>query len=128
MTNNCRWITIKEQCNNRRSNHYITYKNETHTLIEWCEILNIDYRLTRQRIYILNWDIDKAFFYPKKKTRKIVQLDKNYKIIKTWENIAKIQKEKGYNDSAISMCCHNQRKTAYGYLWKFEDDFFKGRM
>lgn len=40
---NCRWATQKEQANNRRNNHYITYNNETHTLKEWSEILGINY-------------------------------------------------------------------------------------
>lgn len=39
--NNCRWATLKQQANNRRNNHYITYNNETHTISEWAEILKI---------------------------------------------------------------------------------------
>lgn len=41
--NNCRWINSQEQMNNTRRNHYITYKNETHTIAEWARILNKDY-------------------------------------------------------------------------------------
>lgn len=125
--NNCRWTTMKEQSNNKRNNRYITYNGKTHTLMEWCRIFDIDYKLTHQRIVILGWEVDKAFFYSKKKIRKVVQLDKNYKIIKIWDNIAKIQKEKGYNGSSIGMCCNNKRKTAYGFIWKFEDDEFWGK-
>lgn len=40
---NCRWITNKEQQRNRTNNHLITLKNETHTVIEWAEILNVTY-------------------------------------------------------------------------------------
>lgn len=32
--NNCTWATNKEQQNNKRNNHYITYNNETHTISE----------------------------------------------------------------------------------------------
>jgi hypothetical protein len=43
---NCRWATLKEQMNNRRSSVYITYKNETHTISEWADITKIpDYKL-----------------------------------------------------------------------------------
>lgn len=41
---NCRWATITEQANNKTSNINITYKNETHTLKQWCEKLNLNYK------------------------------------------------------------------------------------
>ena len=37
----CRWATAKEQCNNRRSNRWITYKGETKTVAQWLETLGI---------------------------------------------------------------------------------------
>lgn len=48
---NCRWSTMKEQQNNRRSNHLLTYKNETHTMMEWSEILGVSYSALKKRIY-----------------------------------------------------------------------------
>lgn len=36
---NCRWATDKEQQNNKRSNIYLTYNNETHTIKEWHDII-----------------------------------------------------------------------------------------
>ena len=44
---NCRWATVKEQCNNRRTNIKITYNNETKTLSEWCEFYNMNYNNVR---------------------------------------------------------------------------------
>lgn len=44
---NCRWITTKEQNNNRRSNKYIEIDGVTHTISEWCEMYNLD----KKRIY-----------------------------------------------------------------------------
>lgn len=38
---NCRWITLKEQANNKRNNHLLCYKEIKHTIAEWSEILNI---------------------------------------------------------------------------------------
>ena len=40
---NCRWVSQKEQSRNRRSNINITIGNSTRTLIEWCEIFQVDY-------------------------------------------------------------------------------------
>ena len=42
--NNCRWATSEEQAKNRRCNHLVTYKGETHNLKEWAKIKNISYR------------------------------------------------------------------------------------
>jgi hypothetical protein len=40
---NCRWVNAKVQCNNRRSNHLLTYNGETHTITEWSEITGLTY-------------------------------------------------------------------------------------
>lgn len=45
---NCQWATKIEQDRNRRTCVYITYKNETLTLIEWSRRLNIPFTT-------LNW-------------------------------------------------------------------------
>lgn len=63
---NCKWATFREQCNNRRTNHYITYKDEKHTIAEWSNILGISYSMLKHRLE-RNWDIEKALFYPHRK-------------------------------------------------------------
>ena len=57
--NNCRWISIKDQCNNRRSNKLVTYKGETHTIKEWSEKCNIPYSRLYMRIRN-GWSFDRA--------------------------------------------------------------------
>lgn len=51
---NCMFKNAKGQANNRRTNISIEYKNEKHTLMEWCEILGLDYPtiLYRYRLFI----------------------------------------------------------------------------
>lgn len=61
--NNCRWITWKEQQNNRTNNHYITYKGETHTMKQWSELLGIKYTTLSMRLNKYNWSVGKAFNY-----------------------------------------------------------------
>lgn len=58
---NCRWVDVKTQMNNRRCNHYITYKGRTQTLMQWCEELNLNYDRTKARLNILHWTVEKAF-------------------------------------------------------------------
>lgn len=47
---NCRWVDIKTQGRNKRNNKYITYQGETKLLIEWCEILNLNYDTVQSRL------------------------------------------------------------------------------
>lgn len=58
---NCRWASVKEQANNTRQNHFITYKGKTQTLMQWCEELNLVYNRVYKRIFLHNWNIEKAF-------------------------------------------------------------------
>ncbi len=46
---NCRWVTQKKQCNNKRSNVFLEYNGETHTLKEWSEITGICYQTIHGR-------------------------------------------------------------------------------
>lgn len=48
---NCRWATMQEQCNNRSSNIKITIGNATKTLLQWCEIFEVDYRTVLSRYH-----------------------------------------------------------------------------
>ena len=57
---NCRWATPKEQARNQRSNRTITYNGETRILIEWCELLKLDYRAIRTRLH-RGWTVEQAF-------------------------------------------------------------------
>ena len=54
---NCRWTTMKEQCNNRSNTLYITYNGETHTISEWAEITGIN-RSTLNNRYYKGWSIE----------------------------------------------------------------------
>lgn len=67
---NCKWSTSKEQNRNRRSNVSIDYKGETHTLVEWSEILDIPYGCLRMRHSRYRWAGDKLFSPPRKYVNK----------------------------------------------------------
>lgn len=58
---NCKWLTPKQQTRNRRNTIKLTYKSETKSLAEWCEILNLNYKTVYKRIYKLHWSVEKAF-------------------------------------------------------------------
>ena len=58
---NCRFVDMKVQQNNRRNNHYITYNGETHTMKQWAEILNISTEAIRNRLKKYDYNIEKVF-------------------------------------------------------------------
>lgn len=57
---NCRWATVAQQSNNRRSCHNIYYEGRHWTMKELSNHFNINYDKLRQRILRYNWTIDKA--------------------------------------------------------------------
>ncbi len=60
---NCRWVNQKEQQNNKSTNHFLTFNNETLTISQWSEKVKIDKRVLQYRI-AHSWDIEKALFTP----------------------------------------------------------------
>lgn len=60
---NCRWATVKEQCNNRRTSRIITHNNISHTLSEWAEIADMQPTTLAYRINN-GWSMDKALKTP----------------------------------------------------------------
>lgn len=47
---NCRWATRKEQMNNTRQNHFLTYNGKTQTVKQWSEELGINYQTIQGRL------------------------------------------------------------------------------
>ena len=66
---NCRWATIEEQCNNKRSNRLLTHNGETQTMSEWSISSGIPYGILKSRI-LRGWDIDRALTEPVRKQHK----------------------------------------------------------
>ena len=64
---NCRWATYKEQANHLSSNHFVTIKGESHSISEWCDILNISSRdVVYRRVKNYGWSFEKALLTPAK--------------------------------------------------------------
>ena len=60
---NCKWSTVQEQCDNRRSNHYITYQGITDTLTNTCKRCNVSRSLVTDRLKT-GWDVKSAIERP----------------------------------------------------------------
>lgn len=67
---NCRFVSMKEQCNNRRSSVILEYKGEKHTVSQWAEIIGVRSTTLYGRIK-KNWSIGEILGYEYKKGRRI---------------------------------------------------------
>ena len=61
---NCRWTTPKNQCNNKRNNHTLSYNGETHTISEWAGITGINKDTLRHRVVLYGWSTEMALTTP----------------------------------------------------------------
>lgn len=61
--NNCRWATWKQQQNNRRSTHFLTMNNETHSIEQWSKIVNISRSCISWRLHH-GWSVNDALTVP----------------------------------------------------------------
>lgn len=66
---NCRWVDMRKQSNNRRSNAYLSYNGETHTIAEWSRIVGIKERTLWRRKNIMKWSDGKTITTPCKSYR-----------------------------------------------------------
>lgn len=79
---NCRWATAKEQSRNINRNLIVTYKGETKTLAEWCDLLGLQYHRMRERIFRNDIPAEIAFTEPIR-SAKICQMIKEFRNKKT---------------------------------------------
>lgn len=66
--NNCRWATPKEQSNNTRKNHRITFYDWTMTISQWAKFVGLKPHIISQRLYY-GWPPAKAIFQPVRKSK-----------------------------------------------------------
>lgn len=61
---NCRFANKITQNNNKRTNHFISFNGETHTMKEWSEKTGISYCALESRINKRKWSIERALTTP----------------------------------------------------------------
>ena len=55
--------------------------------------------------------------------RMITQFDSNGNLIKIWEGTPELIRDTTWGVSNIVACCSGKRKTAYGFKWRFADEY-----
>lgn len=75
---NCRWVSVKVQNRNTRSNHLITYKGETRCVADWADITGLSRACICDRIKY-GWSVERILETPLrehkiyKNSRRIIQ-------------------------------------------------------
>lgn len=60
------------------------------------------------------------------KNNKIVsQFNKDGTFIKNWVSVTQVSKELGFSISNISSCCCGKTLSAYGYIWRYKNQFIE---
>ena len=66
--NNCRWVNMKTQANNTRTNRFVVCDGVSHTLAEWAELTDINAETIGYRLNH-GWDTHKALFTPVRRSK-----------------------------------------------------------
>jgi hypothetical protein len=61
---NCRWATIEQQCNNRKSCHYITIDGVTKTISQWSKVSGIGKATILNRLAVQGMSPKDAVYKP----------------------------------------------------------------
>ena len=65
--------------------------------------------------------------YGKRLGMQIEQLTLSGEVVKRWENSRTVYVQTGMSDWSISKCCRGQQKTAYGYKWRYANEYNSSR-
>ncbi len=116
---NCRFVTRKIQQNNRRNNIILTIDNVSKTATQWAELLGINPNTVFYRFKKYGWTAKESISHIQH--IQINQFDISGSLIKTHNSAAEASRLLGYDSSHLLACCRGKRKTAYGFIWKYNN-------
>jgi len=80
--------------------------------LEWCsQAYNVRYGtgLKRMAMKLKNGPLAKQ----------VLQYDRDSNLVRIWPSAQEAKRQLGFNRGHICQCCNGERKSAYGYIWKY---------
>lgn len=94
---NCRWITMQEQANNKRTNRIISYKDKNYTVSQFCKELSLNEDTIRQRINVYGYtkaeDLLKPPHHIKDTCKIYIKINGQEKSLSAWCEELNVNKE-----------------------------------
>ena len=59
---------------------------------------------------------------PKRDRKKVRKYDLDGNLIEVFESMTDAANSVGHNTTHISLCCHHKHRSAYGFIWRFDED------
>ena len=53
-------------------------------------------------------------------SKKVLQFSKSGEFIREWPSTKEIERQLGFDNSAVGRCCLGEQKTAYGFCWMYK--------
>ena len=63
----------------------------------------------------------------KTKSKPVGQYTRDGKLIKIWPSAIEVQRQTGFGQGYISKVANGNRKTAYGFIWKYKNETMEGK-
>ena len=103
---NCRWVTLAENNQNRRSSRFFTINGETKNMTQWCKIYDINWSTVDRRLQ-LGWGVEKAFTAPIRSRDKTSLISRKFGKL----TVVKFVGARKSNESLFECLCECGNKT-----------------
>lgn len=119
---NCRWVGLDVQANNKTDNVYLEYNGVVDTLSNHARRVGISPVLAETR-KISGKSVNEIFSKENlRKIKKVAQYDEDMNLINVWNSCKEISEKTGYNGASLRGCLCGYSKTSMGYIWRYIED------
>ena len=87
---NCRWATLEEQANNKRTNRILEFNDKKQTATQWVKETGIPFKTLTARLDVMGWSIEKSLTTPVIIKNKLINFQGESKTLQEWSKYLNI--------------------------------------